>query len=441
MSKKVLVIGLAKSGLAAIKLLQKHNYDVVLTTNNILSDEERLNLNNVEIFDGGHPLELLNQDFEFVVKNPGIPYTVSFIKEACQKFEVITEIELGYRFRHEDDIILSLTGTNGKTTTVTLIYDILKAGLDNVYCGGNIGTPLCDLINDHDYQKTIILEISNFQLLGTSSFNSHITSILNLSPDHLDYMNSVEEYYESKLKIYANQSNLDYYICNLDDDLLNDYLEKYKPKSKIITYSLNKDSDIYIKDNYIYYFNEKIICLNDIKIQGQHNLMNIMCAIAYSKLMNVDNNIINNVISNFNGVEYRLQEVYQTSDLRFYNDSKSTTPDSTITAINAINDDNVVLILGGKKKGLDFSGLKAVLDTKACYKTIYVYGELKDDLKLVFNNYNVIVLDNLTDVINDIKNNNIKGSILFSPASSSYDQYPNYEKRGLHFNTLIKEVF
>jgi UDP-N-acetylmuramoylalanine--D-glutamate ligase len=428
-------MGLKKSGLAAIKLLLNYDYDITLTINNELSIAERneLSLYNVKIYEKGHPLSLLDEEWCYIVKNPGISYNIPFVKEALNRnIKIISEIELAYQL--SNNIFLGITGTNGKTTVTTLIYEILKAQLDDVYCGGNIGIPISDIVREHGDNNIIVSELSSFQLMGIIDFKPKIATILNLAPDHLDYMNSVEEYYESKLSIYFNQDEHDYFVLNIDDALVQEYVKDIK--AKIIRVSLNKKADAYLENDFIYFKDEAIININDIKIIGKHNLYNIIIAVVYAKVMGIDNDVIRKVISNFKGVEYRLEKVDGLNNNCYYNDSKATTPDSTITALEALSKTDLILIVGGYQKGLDNRPLINYLNKHANIKRLYTFGAIKDLFEDVA--IETIKLEKLDMVIKDILENYHNQTILFSPATSSFDQYVNYEQRGEHFNKLVK---
>ncbi|MDH6603233.1 UDP-N-acetylmuramoylalanine--D-glutamate ligase [Bacilli bacterium PM5-9] len=433
MSKKVLVIGLQRSGHAAIKLLKKQGYEIIVTINNELTKEDKEILGDIVVYENGHPESLLEENWEFIVKNPGVPYYIPFVKKALEKnIKIISEIELAYMY--SDNINLALTGTNGKTTTTTLIYDIFKKAFDNVYCAGNIGLPLSDVVLEHNKGNIVILELSSFQLMGIDSFRPKIASIINLAPDHLDYMPSVESYYKSKLDIYKNQDNSDYYILNEDDKLVNEYVKDVK--AQIIGYSLEKKSDAYLKDDWLYFKDEAIIDTNKVQIIGKHNLYNILVAICYAKLMDVSTKVIQDVVYDFKGVEFRLERVVGMKNNIYYNDSKSTTPDSTITAINALKGHETVLIIGGFNKGLNFSEMNALIDSLDNIELVLAFGEIKTEFSSLQKK--VIEFENLIEVVDYIEENVDNKNILFSPATSSFDQYDNYEQRGRHFNKLIK---
>ncbi|WP_423364510.1 UDP-N-acetylmuramoyl-L-alanine--D-glutamate ligase [Mycoplasma sp. P36-A1] len=433
MSKKALVVGLSKSGLAAINLLRKENYNITLTVNEKLDQTILDQFKDIRVIDGMHPLSLLEEKWDFIVKNPGIPYRVEFIAAAQKKgIKIISEIELGYIY--SNNINLAITGTNGKTTTTTLIYNIMKEAYDNTYLAGNIGFPLCDVVLEHKSNNYIIMELSSFQLMGIETFKPKISTIMNLSPDHLDYMDTVEDYYYSKTSIFKNQNKDDFYILNLDDQLVVDYSKNIN--ANIITLSTNnKQADVFLENDIIKYKSEPILNINDLSIQGIHNVYNTMFAIAYAKIMNVDNNIIQKICSEFRGVEYRLEKVYENGNI-YYNDSKATTPDSTITALNAFNKEEIVLILGGKEKNLDFSKLIELINVKNNIVEVISFGQIKNSFNDIKKETKVV--DTLDDAIKYIKGKYKDKVIIFSPATSSFDQFQNYEKRGEYYNKLVK---
>lgn len=433
MSKKALVVGLKRSGLAAVKILKANNYDVIVTINDAMSEEEKKLLNDVIVYENGHPFSLLDEKWDFIVKNPGIPYHVPFIKKAQEKnFKILNEVELAYQFYN--NTYLAITGTNGKTTTTTLIYEIFNNAFNNVVLAGNIGLALSEEILKVKNNNIVVLELSSFQLMGIEKFKPRVATILNLSPDHLDYMKNVEDYYLSKLAIYKNQDENDFFIYNEDDENIRKYVKGLK--AKIIKFSVEKQSDVYLKNNWIYYYDEKVIDIDKLQVIGLHNIQNIMVALIYAKLWNINNDIIKNVVYSFKGVEYRLQRVDGFNNNKFYNDSKSTTAESTITAIKAIDNEECVLILGGFDKKLDYTELiKEVNDSKDI-NLVLTFGMIKDNFNNV--NKNLIKFNNLEEVVTYLKANVFDKIVLFSPATSSFDQFENYEQRGQFFNTLIR---
>lgn len=437
MSKKALVIGLEKSGMAAYQLLEKEGYHVTISVNTKLSDSEREQLKNAFINDGEHDFNLVDEHWDLIVKNPGIPYRVPFIKALTDKgYFMYNEIEIAYQYQ-PNNTYLAITGTNGKTTTTTLLTDILKEAFDNVHSAGNIGIPLAKQVLEYPQPGIYCLELSSFQIMGLEKFKPRIATILNLMPDHLDYMPSLESYYESKQPIYYNQDELDYFLLNIDDDNVLKYYQKND--ANVITYSLNEQADAYLKDNYLYYYDEAIIDINKVQIIGKHNLYNILVSIIFAKLMKVNTSTIQKVVYDFKGVDYRIQKVEANPNdtNTYYNDSKSTTPDCSITALNIFDKQPVILILGGFNKGLDFSELVEVINKKSNLEKVYLYGEIAPLIKGITKPTSI--MDTIDEVIKDIKNNEQHKTIIFSCGTSSYDQFKNYEQRGAYFNELIKK--
>jgi len=421
--------------MAAIKLLKRNKFDITLTCLETLDEATKKELGDIKIYDGGHPMELLDIPYKFIVKNPGIPYFVPFIKEAVKRnFKIITEIELGYMY--SDNVYLAITGTNGKTTTTQLVYELVKSSFENTFLAGNIGTPLCDVVLDHPRQNYIVMEVSSFQLMGCYKFRPYVSTIMNLSPDHLDYNETLEEYYLSKTSIYKQQDQYGYFIRNLDDANVETFV-KDVPATELTLSMHDENADIHTKDGYIIYKDEKVMRIKNIKLIGDHNIYNVMFAIAYAKIVNVSNKTIDQVVSNYVGVPYRLENVGEDKDknIVYYNDSKSTSADSTLTALKAFDKKKVVLILGGKDKGLDYKELIDYINEHKNIVSVLSFGEIKDAFKECSKNK---TFDTLYELMTYVKDNYKKVNVLFSPATSSFDQYENYEARGEHFNSLVK---
>ena len=264
--KKVLVLGLAKSGKAAVELLKFMHADITINESKKKEDIPEYDTyvsEGIEMVCGGQPDELFERDFDFVVKNPGINYHAPFILRLKERgIPVYTEIELGYKVAKKQHYI-AVTGTNGKTTTVTLIYEILKAAGRKAHICGNYGIPYCEVVlNEHLYEEEghdVVVEMSNFQLIDIEEFKPEVATVLNLTPDHLDYMDSLDEYYASKMRIYMNQDENDLFINNSDDETLQSYLAQYPVPSRIETFSVKSLADVEIKDNAIYYKGQKVI--------------------------------------------------------------------------------------------------------------------------------------------------------------------------------------
>ncbi len=442
--KKVLVIGLARSGKAAVELLDKLH--ATITVNEYASSDkidcyDDYISRGIEMITGGHPEELFERDFDFVVKNPGINYRKSFILRLKERgIPVYTDIELAYQVSKMQNY-LAITGTNGKTTTVTLIHEIFKNASRNTCLAGNVGTPLSSLVLENDLLNNggydVVLEMSNFQLLDIEKFHPHVSTIINLTPDHLDYMASLDEYYTSKTYIYKNVSEDDYYILNLDDEVLEGYIKQYPPKCKLITLSLDKEADCMIKDDAIYFKGEHVIDLKEIKIVGKHNVQNMMIAICFAKVSGIDTTIIHDTLANFMGVEHRIEFVRELNGVRYYNDSKGTNTDAAIIALKAF-DKPVILLMGGFEKGLDLTEMSTYNNK---ISSLICFGAAKDRFAKDMNHPVTYKENTMKDAI--LKAYEIAGDgdvVLLSPSTSSFDEFKSYEHRGKVFKEIVNEL-
>lgn len=432
--KKVLVVGAARSGISVAKLLVEKHYEVYITDMKVMEakDKEELQKLGVKIFDGGHDEKLKAIPYDFIVKNPGIPYHAPFIKFFVDNnFKIYTEIEVASWYCNKYNIA-AITGTNGKTTATTLLYKMLSAK-NEALLAGNIGVPLSQVVlekGNHEYN--VAMELSNFQLLGCEKFNPHISTVMNLSPDHLDYMdNDVEAYYKSKMLIYRNNGENDIFLKNIDDVNINRLANNIP--GKVYTFSIYKKADICITKDWITFKDEQLVALDDIKVVGNHNIQNVMVAATMAFLMGIDKNTIRETVSNFFGVEHRLEFVKEISDIKYYNDSKSTNPDSLITALEAF-DTPVILLAGGYDKGNDFDFLN---NYKEKIKHLYAYGDTKNKIKESFEN--CTICETLDEAFDKANNSASKGDIiLLSPGCASYDQFKNYEDRGNYFKNIVR---
>ena len=440
--KKVLVIGLARSGMAAIKILNKLGAKISLSEIKEPNSDERKTLEalNVEILN--QDMSVFEKDFDLVIKNPGVSPTGSIVTRLNErKIPIITEIELAYQVSKPQHYV-AITGTNGKTTTTTLVYEILrKAYGDKALVGGNIGTPLCELVLQHNLMENedyyISLEISNHQLVDIDMFRPAIATIINLTPDHLETMGSLHNYYKSKTEVYRNMKDDDIFLLNGDDANVDEYSKKYPVHCKVQDFSLEKDDTyVHIEDEYIVINKEKVLALDAIKLVGKHNIQNVMVSIMAAKALNISNEDIEYAVSNFNGVEHRIEFVKEINGVRYYNDSKGTNTDASITAIKSF-DNNIILLVGGYEKGLSMDEMKKYM--KPVKKVIgYGYagkriaGDLVDD---------PIVVTTLDEAVNEAYKLAVSGdTVLLSPTTSSYDQYKNYEERGKHFKELVNKL-
>lgn len=430
--ENVVVIGAARSGVAVARLLKKMGYRVILTDLQKIENKVELENEGIQVFDQGHPEELKEIPVPFVVKNPGIPYSAPFIQHFVQNnVPIYTEIEIAYRAAPEFSYG-AISGTDGKTTVTTLLYEMLNHDVPALVAG-NIGIPLSELAYHSDgSEKNVALELSNFQLLGIDTFRAHVSTITNLAPDHMDYMDSLEEYYGSKMRIYENSTQEDYFIRNVDDPLIMKYAQDIP--CQIIDFSLTRDDvDLYVKGNQIFYHD---VCLFDkrgLKIVGDFNCGNAMMAACMAYLLGVSVSSIQTVISEFHGVEHRIEYVDTIQGVRFYNDTKATNTHSACAALSAF-DKNVILLCGGKDKHLSFADMKQY---DSLVKHCFSFGETKEAFADIFTHQTSC--ETMDDAFQQAVSMAESGDvILLSPACSSFDQFTNYEERGKVFKELVE---
>ena len=436
--KKILILGMARSGVAVAKVLRKLNSKVIL---NDSKDEVKLNQNEinelkeigVELVLGNHPDDLLDKTFDYLVKNPGIRNDHKYVLKARElKIPVINEVEVAYNLLPDNVNLIAITGTNGKTTTTTLTYNIIKKYYPNTHLAGNIGYPLCSILDKIKSGDNLVMEISCQQLANLDKFKPHIALLTNLSPAHIDFFLDYDDYKRTKIKLFKNQSSNDYAILNSNNK---ESLESTKDiKSQKIYFSSNS-----LKNNALYYNSEFIINKDDLIIKGMHNVENALAAITIAKLMNVPTNIIREELKSFRGVEHRLELVDIVNKRYFYNDTEATNIKCTQIALDSFKDNEIVLFLGGLERGQDFQELASYMSkvrviigigecrnrvlefAKSIDKECYVYEFLQDGFKKAV----------LVSKENDI--------ILLSPASASWDQYKECEERGKEFKELVEE--
>ena len=437
-NKKIFILGMARSGYEAAKLLASKN--TILVTDKKeqeLSKVEELQKLGVVVKIVDDPINLLDDTYDYVIKNPGIKLDHQVVVKAKElNIPVINEVEVAFHFLPKVKII-GITGSNGKTTTTTLTYEILKQANLPVHLGGNIGYPLCSLVNQCKDGDILVLEISGHQLHDCYDFKTDISVMTNLSEVHIDHFGSYDNYKYNKSLIFRHHTNNDIAILNLENK---DVLEVSKNiKSKKYYFSSQKNSDACIKDNSIYIHNEKIINTKDIKIKGIHNYENIMCALLVAKEFNVSNDVIMKVLTTFNGVEHRIEFVKNVNGRSFYNDSKATNVKSTQIALNAFKNPTI-LLLGGLDRGHSFDGLKDYLVNT---KVIVCYGETKERIKKFADSIGIMcyVVDNLVEATNKAYEVSNEGdTILLSPACASWDQFDNFEIRGNQFKEVVNSL-
>lgn len=440
-NKKILVLGMARSGYACALKLVKLNCNVIL---NDFKEEDKLNHDQIKklrdlgitcIF-GLHPDNLLDETFDYVIKNPGIRSDHKYVKIANKLgIPVINEVEFAYHLLPKNVNIIAITGTNGKTTTTTLTYNILKQGLERVHLAGNIGYPLCSILDNVKEGDTIVMEVSCQQLANLYDFKPHIALLTNFSPAHIDFFGDYESYKKTKLKLFKNQDQNDIAILNKDN--LDSLEYENSIKSKKMYFSLNEVVDATYKNNNFYYKDELIMNRDLMFLKGNHNVSNALGAILIAKYMNISNNIIIEVLKKFRGVEHRLEYVDTISERSFYNDTEATNIKCTQIALSAFKDP-IILFLGGLERGQDFYELTKYIEN---VRVIIGIGECRERVKEFANSLKIenYVYEHLQDGFKkayEVSNKN--DIILLSPASASWDQYKECEERGSEFKKLVE---
>lgn len=439
-NKKIFVLGMARSGYEVSKLLSKYNNSIVVTDKNDqdLKHVEELDELGVSFIKSDNPVDLIDSSFDLVIKNPGIRYDHPLILKAIDLgIKVVNEVEVAYHFLPQDSHIIAVTGSNGKTTTTTLCYEFIKKSGKRVHLGGNIGYPLSQIVEQVKSDDIVVLEISAQQLHDCYDFNPEVSILTNLTPVHIDFFGDYKNYINHKLKIFMNHNSNNVAIINKSNE--DEYESTKNIKSNKIYFSSQEEADLCIKNNSIYYYNEQIISLSDIRVKGMHNYENIMCAIAATYNFGVTKKDIKDVLSKFAGVEHRIEFVTRLNDRDFYNDSKATNVKSTQIALSAFNTPTI-LLLGGLDRGHSFEELKDYL-THVTH--IVCYGETKNRIKEFSDSCNIdcTVLETLEDAVKCAYNiSNPNDTILLSPACASWDQFKDFEERGRKFKEVISSL-
>ena len=444
--KRVLVIGLAKSGVAVAKLLLHQG--AMVTVNDRIPLEENPDAKSlieegIRVLAGSHPVDLLEEHFDFVVKNPGIPYHNCMVEAAMKKgIPVYTEVEIAYQLL--EGLLIGITGSNGKTTTTTLASLMLKESFPEreVYAAGNIGIPLSQLAEQSTKEDIYVSELSSFQLMGIDQFKPKIACIVNIFSAHLDYHGTREEYIKAKLQLTKNQTEDDYLVYNADYPELITLIEGHT-KATLVPFSRKTvlEFGASVEDDYICFNGEKVIPVSTIQVPGTQNVENVLAAVAISKLAGASNEGIQKAVQNFHGVKHRTQFVKEVNKRRFYNDSKATNIIATQTALRSFTNQSVVLIAGGLDRGNGFDEL--VPDLKAV-SGIVLYGETKGKLQEAAKVAGIPVIE----IVNTLEEATKKAYaiskeddiILLSPACASWDQFKSFEIRGDEFIQVVENL-
>lgn len=437
----VLVLGLARSGTAAAKTLIRNDKKVRVNDMNASSNSEdvqHLLEIGAEVIVGSHPLSVLD-GIDLIVKNPGIPYNNAILIEAQnRRIPIVTEIEIAYQLVPGN--LIGITGSNGKTTTTTLTTEMLSESMLPVKVAGNIGIVATEAAEHLTEEETLVLELSSFQLQGTVAFRPNIAVILNVTPAHLDYHKTLDNYKQAKFNIFKNQTEDDFLIFNADDKGI---LAKIpEAKAKLIPFSTKRklETGVSIDETYIYFLEEKIIEREKIVLVGEHNLENILAAVAAAKLLGATNAGIEKVLTTFQGVKHRLQYVGKINGRLFYNDSKATNMLATQNALKSFWQPTIFLA-GGLDRGDNLYELIPYLKN---VKAVISFGETKEKLKEVAEEAGVPFIQYAEDVADAVEKayaiSEEKDVILLSPACASWDQYKTFEERGDMFVQAVHKL-
>ena len=452
--EKAVVFGAGLSGLGAKELLEKKGYEVYLVDdkNGMPSSEA---------------MELLDKEkIEFIVKSPGIPWKVELLVKAKDKnIKIISEIDLAYKYMDKKIKVISFTGTNGKTTTATKMYELLEYAGKKVRLAGNAGFSFAKLVADEEDFEYIVLELSSYQLENNPQIHSHIAGIINLTPDHLARYDSVEDYYITKFNIFSRQTEQDFALINLDDEVfkkLYDEKELWKNiKSEKIYLSKEKKGNVFVMDGIIYTmknlekkadevkdediheYAEALIPVRELSLKGSHNLENMLFLIGAAKILGIPDEKTAEFLKTTKALEHRLENFFIKEKTVFINDSKGTNVESTLKAIDSF-DNSIVLILGGDDKKI--SNRELVERIKERVDSVYLIGDnapllIKDMEEVGYKNYrNLETLENILDYFKKNMDFSKEQTVLFSPATSSFCQFKNFEHRGNVFKELTVKV-
>lgn len=451
--RKVIVFGAGLSGIGAKQLLEKNGFDVYLVDDKIgISSKEGIKILN-------------NEDIEFIVKSPGISWQVELLEVAKEKrIKIISEIDLAYKYMNKSIKIISITGTNGKTTTATKIFELLEFAGKKVKLAGNAGFSFAKLVADEEDLEYVVLELSSYQLENNPQIHSNIAGIINLTPDHLARYKNVEEYYITKFNIFKKQIKDDFALINLDDKEFFELYENKKLKEKIkakkIYLSKEKKGNVFVDNGSIFVMKnlentiettneiiediaEKIIDVKDLALKGIHNLENMLFTISVGKILEIENEKIAEFLKTTKALEHRLENFFIKGKTTFINDSKGTNVESTLKAIDSF-ENKIILILGGDDKKVSNKELVKKIKEKVSF--VYLIGVnasilINDMEKIGYKNYkNLETLENVINYLQEKEDFTEDKTILLSPATSSWCQFKNFEHRGNTFKKLVLDI-
>jgi UDP-N-acetylmuramoylalanine--D-glutamate ligase len=442
--KKVTIVGLARTGLSVAKLLWEKGAKVTITDAEV---EEKLRKyvdqlpREVDLRLGGHPIEVFT-DADTIVASPGVPLNIPPILQAKQAgVGVISEIELAYRLTRVP--IIAVSGTNGKTTVTTLVGKLLSEGGKRVFVGGNIGIPLADEVQSKVKRDFWVAEISSFQLEGTVLFRPAIGVLLNITPDHMDRYDSFEEYLQAKARMFNNQTPKDFAVINADDEAIASIIPEIKARKVFFSRTKAVDEGVMLAEDWIvsrFGGKEVRICpVNELRLQGVHNLENVLAAVAVARLCKISPQDIRRELNQFFGLEHRLELVDEIIGVKFINDSKATNVGAVIKALESF-DAPVTLIAGGQDKGGDYTPLADMIHRKV--KRLILIGEAREKISQALAGFEAVEMtDSLEEAVERAFSQTEPGGVvLLSPACASFDMFDNFEQRGEVFKQTVKKL-
>ncbi|MDD5542034.1 MAG: UDP-N-acetylmuramoyl-L-alanine--D-glutamate ligase [Acidobacteriia bacterium] len=443
--RRVLIVGLKRSGVAAARFCAERGAKVTVSDSaaRSLLQPEVDSLKDLPVdfdLESHTPKQFL--EAETIVVSPGVPLSLAPIQAALEKgIEVISEIELASRFLKGS--IVAITGSNGKTTTTALMGEVLKAAGFSCLVGGNIGTPLISLVDRSTDETVTVVEASSFQLEAIPTFRPFVGVVLNVTPDHLDRYSSFEEYASFKKALFKNQTREDWAVLNADDPVTAGFSKDLKSRLWWFSTRSKLSEGCCFYDNQVMVMREgraiPIITRERIPLLGMHNVENCLAVVSMAALLGADFRSVETAISEFTGVEHRLERVAEIRGVRYYNDSKATNVDSTIKALESF-DGNVILILGGKDKGSDYTKMSTLLQQKV--KEVLLIGAAAEKIERQLSG--VLPLQacgTLEKAVNQAWSKAAPGdTVLLAPACASYDQFENYEQRGRRFKELVQSL-
>jgi len=440
-NKNTLVVGLARSGVSAANLLHKLGANVTVTDekgeDELLENIKRLS-KGVSLKLGGHDSVNINE-IDLTIISPGVPWDSPFLNKLRRKgIRIMSEVE--FAFQQLQAPFIAITGTNGKTTTTTLTGEMLKRGGKKVFVGGNIGNPLCEEVLNGGNSELVLSEISTFQMEGIETFKPYISAILNITPDHLDRHESMDEYIELKKRVFINQDENDYMILNLDDEIAAGFSTEVRGKKVFFSRLKEVENGAFVREDKIIFKNdgrEETVCsLKDLKLIGVHNIENTLASVAISGICGISGKIMRDVISEFKGIKHRMELVREIRGIRFINDSKGTNVGATVKSLQSFNEP-IILIAGGKDKGSDYLPLKGLIEDRV--KFLILIGDAKKKIAKNLNGFkNRIEADTLENAVKEGYKRAKSGDIvLLSPACASFDMFRDYEDRGEQFKEIV----